>query len=125
VTLAESAAAQMRDGGRTGAIAVIAVVDSAREEAAGSAYLRAEARRLARLFSPNGIRINTVVVGHVAKNRRGQPVASRSAPLGHVSVHPVEVGKAVWFLLNDDLSAGVTGAELTLDRGVSLLRPDW
>jgi hypothetical protein len=123
--LAESAAAQMRDRGRTGAVAVVAVVDSAREEAAGSAYLRAEARRLARLFSPNGIRINTVVVGHVAKNRRGQPVASRSAPLGHVSVHPVEVGKAVWFLLNDDLSAGVTGAELTLDRGVSLLRPDW
>ncbi|MDJ0498302.1 MAG: SDR family oxidoreductase [Acidimicrobiia bacterium] len=125
VQLAESAAGFMRDSGRLGAVLFIATVSSAREDAAGSSYLRAEAQRLARLFSPNGIRINTVAVGHVATNRRGNPVPSRSAPLGHVSTHPVEVGKAAWFLINDDLSAGFTGAELTLDRGASLLRPDW
>ena len=115
----------MRDSGRIGAIVVIAAIASAREEAAGSAYLRTETARLARSFAPNGIRINTVAVGHVASNRRGNAVASRSAPLGHVSVHPVEVGKAVWFLVNDDLSGGFSGAELTLDRGASLVGPDW
>jgi NAD(P)-dependent dehydrogenase (short-subunit alcohol dehydrogenase family) len=123
--LVESAANLMRDGGRTGAIVVIAAVSSARKDAAASAYLRAEAQRLAGLFAPNGIRINTLAVGHVASNRRGRPISNRSAPLGHVSVHPVEVGKAAWFLVNDDLSAGLTGAELTLDRGISLLRPEW
>jgi NAD(P)-dependent dehydrogenase (short-subunit alcohol dehydrogenase family) len=125
VTFAESAAALMRDTGRLGTVVFIATVSSARDDTAGSSYLRAEAQRLARLFSPNGIRVNTIAVGHVATNRRGRPVPSRSAPLGHISTHPVEVGKAAWFLINDELSAGFTGAELNLDRGASLLRPDW
>ncbi len=75
--------------------------------------------------APTGIRVNAVAPGHVAVGRRGRPVFSRGAPLGEVSLHPVEIGKAVWFLLNDDLSAGITGATLTVDRGMSLVTPRW
>jgi NAD(P)-dependent dehydrogenase (short-subunit alcohol dehydrogenase family) len=82
-------------------------------------------RELAYDAAPAGIRVNAVAPGHVAIGRRGNPVFSRGSPLGEVSLHPVEVGKAVWFLLNDDLAAGITGATLTVDRGMSLVTPRW
>ncbi|MGD2052095.1 MAG: SDR family oxidoreductase [Acidimicrobiia bacterium] len=82
-------------------------------------------RELALDAAPAGIRVNAVAPGHVALGRRGRPIYSRGAPLGEVSLHPVEVGKAVWFLLNDDLSAGITGTTLTIDRGMSLVIPGW
>lgn len=118
----ETAASSLRDTGRTGAIVIVTGVDHGES---GSAYLTAEMERLARKYAPNGIRVNAVAPGHVAANRRNRAVSSRAAPLGHVSVHPVEVGKAVWFLANEDLSAGITGSTLKIDRGATLLRPEW
>lgn len=92
---------------------------------ATKAALAMAMRELALDVAPTGIRINAVAPGHVALGRRGRPVYSRGAPLGEVSLHPVEIGKAVWFLLNDDLSAGITGITLTVDRGMSLVFPRW
>ena len=80
---------------------------------------------LAAEYAPNGIRVNAVAPGPVGANRRDNPLSSRATPLGHVTVHPVEVGKAVWFLVNDELSAAMTGTTLKIDRGASLLRPEW
>lgn len=125
VDLARAAAGGMQDRGLTGAIVFITQIDHAGSGAAASAFLQVEMRQLARDVTGNGIRVNAVALGHVEVNRRGNVVTSRAAPLGHTSLHPVEVGKAVWFLINDDLSPGVTGAVLRLDRGASLSRPDW
>ena len=125
VQYAETAATSLRDTGRTGAIVLVTGIDHGRAGAAAIAYLTTEMERLARVYAPNGIRVNAVAPGHVATNRRNRAVTSRTAPLGHVSVHPVEVGKAVWFLVNEDLSAGITGSTLRIDRGAALLRPEW
>ena len=125
VKLARQTVDSMRDHGRIGSIVFIATIDHPGPAAAASAYLLAEMKQLAGTAAANGIRVNAVSVGQVAVNRRGNVVASRVAPLGHASVHPVEVGKAVWFLINDDLSPGITGSVLTVDRGTSLLQPDW
>ncbi len=92
---------------------------------ATKAALAMAMRELALDAAPTGIRVNAVAPGHVAVGRRGNPVYSRGAPLGEVSLHPVEIGKAVWFLLNDDLAAGITGATVTVDRGMSLVTPHW
>ena len=122
VSFAEAAAVAMRDAGRTGSIVLVTGIDHDSPAAAAVAFLDSEMRRLARDVAANGIRVNAVAPGYVAVNRRGNPVASRVAPLGHSSVHPVEVGKAAWVLVNDNLSGGVTGATLTVDRGASLSR---
>ena len=82
-------------------------------------------QRLAREDAPNGIRVSAVAPGQVGTHRRNRPIVSRVAPLGHASVHPVEVGKAAWFLINEDLSAGITGTTIKVDRGATLLRPEW
>ncbi len=115
----------IRDAGRLGSVVFLTTIRHASVDSSGAAYLLAEMERLAHDVAANGIRVNAVATGQVAVNRRGKPISSRSSPLGHVSLHPVEVGKAVWFLLNEDLSGGITGATLTVDRGASLLRPDW
>ncbi len=125
VALAQQTVETMRDHGQVGSVVFIVNIDRPGPTAAASGYVIAEMKELARAAAPNGIRVNAVSVGQVAASRRGNVVASRVAPLGHSSVHPVEVGKAVWFLTNDDLSPGITGSVLTVDRGASLLRPDW
>jgi len=125
VAMAQSAATAMQDRGRTGSIVFVTEIDRQGAAASASAYLNTEMRRLAAAVAPNGIRVNAVAVGHVAVNRRGHVVANRIAPLGHSSLHPVEIGKAAWFLINDELSAGITGTTLVIDRGASLPRPEW
>jgi NAD(P)-dependent dehydrogenase (short-subunit alcohol dehydrogenase family) len=122
VSYAETATVTMRDAGRTGSVVLVTGIDHDGPAAATIAFLDSEMRRLARNMATNGIRVNAVAPGHVAVNRRGNPVSSRVAPLGHSSIHPVEVGKAAWMLVNEDLSGGITGATLTVDRGASLSR---
>ncbi len=95
------------------------------ENASGSAYLETATQSLAREHARDGIRINMILAGHVAVDRRGKPEHSKVSPLGRVSVHPVEVGKAAWFLANHDLNPAMTGESLKIDRGASLLRPEW
>ena len=125
VALATLVGDQMRDRGHAGNIVFITGIDRSGPEASAIAYLEAEMKQLARLLAPNAIRVNAVAPGHVGANRRGNPYSSRVAPLGHASLHPVEVGKVAWFLANDDLSSGMTGTTLKIDRGASLLRPEW
>lgn len=120
--LARIAAEKMRDAGHTGCIVFVTGIDQRGPAASAIAFLRSEMEQLARDVAANGIRVNAVAPGHVAVNRRGKPVSSRVAPLGHSSIHPVEVGKAAWMLINDDLSDGITGATITVDRGASLIR---
>ena len=125
VDLARLIGVRMRDRGVTGSIVLVTGIR--REGPAGPAvaFLTAAMESLARGFAPNAIRVNAVAPGHVAVSRRGRGVSSGVSPLGHISVHPVEVGKAAWFLVNDDLSPGMTGSTLITDRGASLLRPEW
>jgi enoyl-[acyl-carrier-protein] reductase (NADH) len=125
VELARFAAAGMRDRGLTGAIVYLIEIERFDPAAAASAYLQATMKQLAAEVASNGIRVNAIATGDVAVNRRDHVVSSRTAPLGHVSLHPVEIGKAAWFLINDDLSGGITGTVLKVDRGASLIRPEW
>ncbi len=123
--LAGETTTQMQDRGHAGAIVFITGIDRIGPAGSAAAFLEAEVRDLAARVAPNGIRVNAVAPGPIGMNRRGNPVSHRATPLGHVTVHPVEIGKAVWFLLNDRLSSAMTGTTLKIDRGASLLRPDW
>jgi NAD(P)-dependent dehydrogenase (short-subunit alcohol dehydrogenase family) len=125
VALARMATAGMQDRGLAGAIVFLTQIEHSGPSPAATSYLHSEMEQLARQVAANGIRVNAVAAGHIAVNRRGNVVSSRAAPLGHSSLHPVEIGKAAWFLMNDDLSAGITGTVLRIDRGASLLRPEW
>ena len=125
IALARRTAILMRDQGKTGSIVIISGIGRSGTAGSIAEFLRHETEDLAAEFAPNGIRANAVAPGPLGSNRRGQPLSSRVTPLGHSTVHPVEVGKAVWFLVNEELSAGITGSTMRVDRGASLLRPDW
>ncbi len=125
LTLARLVAAKMQDRGSTGSIVFVSSVERAGLAGSAAAFLRSEMEQMAVDFAPNGIRVNAVAAGPVGAGRRSNVLSSRATPLGHVTLHPVEVGKSVWFLLNENLSGGMTGTTLRIDRGASLLRPDW
>ncbi len=130
LVLTREALARFRSQDRRGSIVFITSIhqDILRRQPGYSstkAAISMAMRELAFDAAPSGIRVNSVAPGRVAADRRGKPVYSRGAPLGEISLHPVEIGKAVWFLLNDDLSGGITGATLTVDRGMSLITPRW
>jgi NAD(P)-dependent dehydrogenase (short-subunit alcohol dehydrogenase family) len=125
VAIAKTVVEGMRNRGVEGTVVFITGIKNAGSKTTAFAFLEAEMERLARDCAPNAIRVNAVAPGHVEMSRKGRGVSSRVAPLGHVSVHPIEVGKAVWFLINDDLSPGITGVTLKTDRGASLLQPEW
>jgi NAD(P)-dependent dehydrogenase (short-subunit alcohol dehydrogenase family) len=123
--IAAAVARDMRDRGQTGSIVFVVPISRTGRDGSVSAFLLNEMENLAIELAPNAIRVNAVTCGPIGATRRGQPQSSRATPLGHVTVHPVDVGKAVWCLLNPELSAAITGAVLTVDRGASLLRPEW
>ncbi|MDJ0665549.1 MAG: SDR family oxidoreductase [Acidimicrobiia bacterium] len=125
IALAEVVATSMRDHGHTGSIVLMSGIERTGPAGPMAARIQVETENRAADLAPNGIRVNAVAAGPVGANRRDSPVSNRATPLGHVTVHPVEVGKAVWFLLNEGLSAGMTGTTLKIDRGASLLRPHW
>lgn len=129
LALADLAIRRMLDTGRSGRIvfvtSVAAEILGHDLLAPGWAALEQGMRQLARDYARNGIRVNAVAPGTVAAGRRGRAVTDRTAPLGHVTIHPIDVGKGVWFLLNDDLSAAITGTTLRVDRGLSLLTANW
>jgi NAD(P)-dependent dehydrogenase (short-subunit alcohol dehydrogenase family) len=125
VALARTVAQQMQDRGHAGSIVFVTGIATADAAASAVAFLNSEMEQLARHVAANAIRVNAIAPGHVGSNRRGKPISSRVAPLGHASLHPVEIGKAAWFLANDDLSSGITGSTLKIDRGASLLLPEW
>jgi NAD(P)-dependent dehydrogenase (short-subunit alcohol dehydrogenase family) len=125
IALAHLTVDKMKDGGREGAVVFITGIDRIGATATAIVTLKSEMEQLARRVASNGIRVNAVAPGQVASNRRGHVLSSRVAPLGHMSIHPIEVGKGVWFLINEDLSGGITGTTLKIDRGASLLRPEW
>ena len=124
LSIARRVTADLRDRGRIGSVVFVSGIDRVGSEGSVAGFVQAEMANLAREYAPNGIRLNCVAMGPVGANRRGSPLSSRVTPLGHSTVHPVEVGKAVWFLVNENLSAGITGSTITVDRGASLLRPD-
>jgi NAD(P)-dependent dehydrogenase (short-subunit alcohol dehydrogenase family) len=129
LALADLAIRRMLDTGRRGRIVFVTSVaaDVLGHDvlAPGWAALQQGMRQLARDYARNGIRVNAVAPGTVAVGRRGRTGTDRNAPLGHVTIHPHDVGKCVWFLLNDDLSSAITGTTLRVDRGMSLLAPEW
>ncbi len=125
VALGRMVARQMQDRGHPGNIIFVTGIESAGPDTPAVAFLTAEMKQLARSLAPNAIRVNAIAPGQIGTNRRGNPLSSRISPLGHVTVHPIEVGKAAWFLANDDLSAAMTGTTLKIDRGATLLRPEW
>ena len=125
IALAEIVARDMRDRGQTGGIVFMSGIERRGPAGPMAARIQVETENMAADMAPNGIRVNAVAAGPIGANRRDNPLSSRLTPLGHVTLHPVEVGKAVWFLLNERLSAGMTGTTLKIDRGASLLRPDW
>jgi NAD(P)-dependent dehydrogenase (short-subunit alcohol dehydrogenase family) len=114
----------MRDGGIEGSVVLMMGIPTSGDRTT-HAFLEAETTSMAAEYAPNAIRVNAVAVGHVEVGRRGHSVSSGASLLGHKAVHPIEVGKAVWFLLNPNLSSGLTGATLKIDRGASLTLPDW
>jgi NAD(P)-dependent dehydrogenase (short-subunit alcohol dehydrogenase family) len=125
LALASAAATGMKDRGHDGSIVFVTGIARTGPAGPAAAMLQAEMQSLAAACAANGIRVNAVAPGPVGANRRGSPLPSRATLLGQTTVHPVEVGKAVWFLLNAQLSSGITGTTLIIDRGASLLRPDW
>jgi hypothetical protein len=125
IDLASTVATGMQDRGHAGSIVFVIPIERAGPAGPVAAFLRSEMENLAARVAPNAIRVNAVACGPVGSTRHGQPHGNRATPLGHVTVHPVDVGKAVWFLLNGDLSAAVTGTTLRVDRGATLVRPDW
>lgn len=127
LALANLSVRQMLDSGRSGRVvfvtSIAADVLGHDALAPGWAALEQGMRQLARDYARNAIRVNAVAPGTVSTSRRGRAITDRAAPLGHITIHPVDVGKSVWFLLNDELSAAITGSTLRIDRGVSLLAP--
>jgi NAD(P)-dependent dehydrogenase (short-subunit alcohol dehydrogenase family) len=125
IELAEAVATDMQNRGHPGTIVFVTPIERTGPGGSIAAFLRGEMENLAARLAPNAIRVNAVATGPVGSTRRGQPQSHRATPLGHVTVHPVDVGKAVWFLVNSGLSAAVTGTTLRVDRGAAVVRPDW
>jgi hypothetical protein len=125
IELAGAVATSMQDRGHAGSLVFITTIDRTGVGGSVAAYLHSEMENLADSLAPNAIRVNAVSCGPVGVTTRGKPQSSRATPLGHISIHPIDVGKAVWFLLNGDLSAAMTGSTVRVDRGASLIRPDW
>lgn len=125
IELAGIVATSMQDRGHTGSIVFITTIERTGVGGSVAAFLRSEMADLADSLAPNAIRVNAVSCGPIGVTTRGRPRSSRATPLGHITIHPIDVGKAVWFLLNEDLSAAVTGSTVRVDRGASLTRPDW
>lgn len=125
IELGATIAAGWQDRGHTGGIVFIIPIERAGPSGSLAAYLRSEMENLAAHLAPNAIRVNAIACGPIGSTRRGQPQSNRATPLGHVTIHPVDVGKAAWFLLNGELSSALTGATIRVDRGAALLRPDW
>ena len=80
-------------------------------------------RELARLSAPAGIRVNAVSPGHVEVGRRGEPARSRPTVLTEKSLPPESIAAAVHFLTCGHCSPHTTGANLTVDGGLSLVAP--
>jgi hypothetical protein len=125
IDLAGTVATSMQDRGHAGSIVFITTIERTGFDGSVAAFLHSEMENLADSLAPNAIRVNAVSCGPVDATARGRPKSSRITPLGHITVHPIDVGKAVWFLLNEDLSSAMTGSTVRVDRGASLVRPDW
>jgi NAD(P)-dependent dehydrogenase (short-subunit alcohol dehydrogenase family) len=81
-------------------------------------------RELAFQLAPNGIRVNAISPGRIDTNgsqgREGQhDTADAIIPLGHGGT-PDDVAKVAEFLLRDDCSRYITGANIPVDGGLSL-----
>ncbi|MEA2435528.1 MAG: hypothetical protein QOF65_84 [Thermoleophilaceae bacterium] len=77
-------------------------------------------RELAYELAPNGIRVNAVSPGWVA--REGEKIDKRARgviPLGRAGT-PADVAHMAMVLLSDDLSSYVTGANIPVDGGLAL-----
>jgi hypothetical protein len=123
--LIEAATVDMQDRGHAGNVVIVSSIERSGRTGSISSFMQHELEDLATRLAPNGIRANAVRCGPIGSTRRGQPRATQATRLGHVTVHPVDVGKAVWFLLNNEMSAAITGATIRVDRGASLTRPEW
>lgn len=80
-------------------------------------------RELARLSARAGIRVNAVSPGHVEVDRDGEPARSHPTILTEKSLPPESIAAAVHFLTCGHCSPHTTGANLTVDGGLSLVAP--
>ena len=124
---ARQAALRMRDSGG-GAIVFISSNTAYRAIPNRAAYsaskggINALTRALAVDLGQYGIRVNTVLPGTIKTERwramgSRQTITGRLAPAGDISDYS-DIANAVWFLGTDE-SRNVTGAELTVDGGMS------
>lgn len=87
--------------------------------------VRGLSRAAARTLAPDGIRVNVVLPGIIDTPMLTEAVpgldvatfGAQAAPLGRTG-QPLDVAQAVLFLISDE-SAYMTGAELTVDGGVT------
>lgn len=87
--------------------------------------VRGMSRAAARTLAPDAIRVNVVLPGIIDTPMLTEAVpgldvaafGAQAAPLGRTGL-PVDVAQAVLFLISDE-SAYMTGAELTVDGGVT------
>lgn len=118
-----TAASALRRGGG-GSIVNVASIDGIRGRAGLHAYaaskfgLRGLGQTLAVELAPDGVRVNTVLPGLVptAMTSRVDP-ADFDIPMGRAA-HVAEVANVIAFLASDEASY-VTGAEITVDGGLS------
>lgn len=87
--------------------------------------LRALMENLAVELAPFGIRVNMVTPGHYQTRMTSTvPPAAEQELLGLIPLHrfgqPIEIGRAVAFLLSDSLSPYTTGSEIVVDGGLHL-----
>ena len=132
--LTQAAAAAMKRRGGGGSIVHIASIEGHHAPVMHGHYgvskagLIMHARSAAIAYGPDGIRVNTVSPGLIHRPGLeedwpdGTTRWEAACPLGRMG-SPEEVGDACLFLMSD-LARWITGAELVVDGGVSVV-PTW
>lgn len=91
---------------------------------ASKAAQRALVQELALELAPFGIRVNAIAPGHI-ENRpeqvaQGKREQNPFVPLGGLSGIPEDIGRVAAVLASSDLTGYMTGANITVDGGLSL-----
>ncbi len=71
-------------------------------------------------LAPQGIRVNTVVPGHIDVTSPQTPRAQTDVPLGKLAGLPIDVAKACLFLADNQQSSYITGTILPVTGGLHI-----